>query len=191
MPQDPKQIEQELLLHFFNLINNRTSFKVAVDEKHVKVYTKFEESKMSVITEVPFVEGLIPDDFRFFIQNWAECAPKLNPLIESVQLLDPVNGYGTGKTVAVCPWPLSKRIMYTARYPLLDYKPGHHVFLMSERGAESRIDFTKQDAKDFALAKLYVAGYSFEPVLKNEQVVGTKILYVQCADAGGSVPLKL
>ena len=56
--------------------------------------------------------------------------------------------------------------MYSARYPCLDYKPDHHIFLMSERGSEPRIVFTAQDAQVFALAKLYVAGWSFEPVFK-------------------------
>jgi len=67
--------------------------------------------------------------------------------------------------------------MYSARYPCLDYKPDHHIFLMSERGSEPRIVFTAQDAQVFALAKLYVAGWSFEPV-SNKGLAGTKIFYV-------------
>ena len=39
---------------------------------------------MSVITEVLFVHDLVPDDFKFFILNWATCAKSLNPLIEEV-----------------------------------------------------------------------------------------------------------
>lgn len=105
------------------------------------------------------MEDVQPDDFKFFIENWAECASKLNPLIEEVKLLEPVNGYGTGRTVAVCPWPMSKRLMYTARYPCLNYRPGEHVFLMSSTGAEPRVEFTPEDAKIYAMAYLYVAGY--------------------------------
>lgn len=85
-------------------------------------------------------------------------------MIEEVKILEPVNGYGTGRTVAVCPWPLSKRIMYSARYPCLDYKPGEHIFLMSERGSEPRIVFTELEAANYALAKLYVAGWNFAPI---------------------------
>ena len=143
------------------------------------VYIHFEDTRASVITEVHPIPDLLPEDFKFFIENWASCAAKLNPLIEEVKLLEPVQGYGVGRTVAVLPWPLSKRVMYTARYPCLDYKPSEYLFLMSERGAESRMSFTEEDAKSFALARLFVAGWHFSPEFDNEGIeIGTKIFYV-------------
>lgn len=79
--------------------------------------------------------------------------------------------------------------MYTARYPCLDFKQNEHLFLMSERGAECRMIFTEEDAKSFALARLFVAGWHFSPETDNEDVViGTKIFYVQSADPGGIIP---
>ena len=161
------------------MINNRHTLKRAVDDKNLIVYTAFEGNKVTVITEVPELEDIHPDDFQYFIENWAECATKLNPLIEEVKLLDPVNGYGTGRTVAVCPWPMSKRLMYTARYPCINYKPSEHVFLMSSLGAESRSEFTPEDAKIYAMAYLYVAGYLFAPIQNAVSGnIGTRILYV-------------
>ena len=72
------------------MIENRTNFKKAVDEQNLIIYTLFEDSKMSIISEVPAVMDLLPEDFKFFIENWANCAAKLNPMIEVVQHLDPV-----------------------------------------------------------------------------------------------------
>lgn len=185
----PQLVEKQLQAHFFNLTENRSQFKKSELDKNLIVYTLFEGSKMTVITEVPHVPDLVPEDFKYFINNWVDCAAALNPLIESVEILEPVDGYGTGRTIAVCPWPLSKRLMYSARYPCLDFKPNHHIFIMSEKGSEPRIVFTETDAKTYALAKLYVAGWSFAPIIdSNNAVIGTTILYVQCADAGGNVP---
>jgi hypothetical protein len=65
------------------------------------------------------------------------------------------------------------------------------VFLLSERGAEQRIKFSKQDASKYVLAKLNIAGYSFEPVYNGDTLIGTKILYCICADAKGSIPVRL
>ena len=109
-------------------------------------------------------------------------------MIDSIDELEPVQGYNVTKTTANAPWPLSKRIIFAARYLCLDHEPNHHVLLVAEKGSESRAVFTEKDAAEFALARCYIAGWSFQPVYEGETLVGTRIFYVTCADAGGNVP---
>jgi hypothetical protein len=63
------------------------------------------------------------------------------------------------------------------------------MLLMSTKGYESKIIFTEEDQKDFALATCFVAGWEFLPVLDSEgNLIGTQIFYVSNADAGGNIP---
>ena len=67
------------------MLENRATFEKVVNEPEFIIYTSFEESKMSVISEIPCVDDLYPEDFIYFIQNWTSCAQKINPLIEEVK----------------------------------------------------------------------------------------------------------
>lgn len=67
------------------MIENRGTFEKVVNEPEFIIYTSFEESKMSVISEIPSVEDLLPEDFIYFIENWSSCAQKINPMIEEVK----------------------------------------------------------------------------------------------------------
>lgn len=145
---------------------------------------------MSVIIEANFPD-LVPNNFLYFLDNWASCSKKLNPLIDSAEELEPIQGFNVGRAVANTPWPLWKRVTFSARYPSVNYKKDEHLFILSERGAESVIEknFTEEDKKTFCLAKLFVAGWHFAPVHSAEgELVGTRILYLISADAGGAIP---
>ena len=149
---DMKQIEQELQEQFFRIVKNRSDYKVAVDEANLKVSTFFDDSKMSIITEVPCVQGVPPEQFKYFVDNWLDCVSHMNPLIKEVKELEPVQGIKVGRTLAEAPWPLANRVTYVARYPIKDYKDDEHLIMLSQRGAESRIQMTEQEKKDLALA---------------------------------------
>ena len=135
--QDLKLIEKELQDKFFQTIADNANVTLNTDEPNMKISTTFQDAQMCVITIVPCVEDLLPDDFIPFIENWADCIKDINPLLCRVEKLEPIQGYPVGKTVAECPWPLSNRINICARYPRLNWKPKEHLFVMSERGAES------------------------------------------------------
>ena len=169
------------------LVANMTSMNKTFDQDGIKVFTTFEGAMMSSVVEVAMVEGLTPmEDFNFFIENWPICAHKVNPLIIELKELEPVDGVSVAYTIAKCPAPLSNRINFAARYVRYDREPGEILFLMSERGAESRI--TTVD-KDLVKAQLFIAGWQFIPVEDAcGEVIGTKIFYLQSADAGGNIP---
>lgn len=188
--QDLKQIELELQTLFFKVVDERQTFPKVVEEPNMTIYqTVQDDGKTNIVTEVPLVEGVLPDEFKYFIENWAVAAKEINPMLDSITELEPVQGYKVSRSVANAPWPLSNRVVYAARYPCIDYKPNEHVYVMSERGAESRMIWTEQDEKDFALGKVFVAGWSFQPVSDSEGTcTGTRIYYLACADAGGNIP---
>ena len=108
-------------------------------------------------------------------------------MIDSIQELQPVQGINVTKTTATAPWPMSKRVMFAVRYPCIDYEQSHHILLVSEKGAESRNNYTEQDAAEFALARCHVAGWSFQLVYEAQNLVDTRIFHVSSADAGGKV----
>ena len=160
-----------------------------LDEPGLTIYQHYEDNgKMSIITELACAKNIMPNEFKYFIENWQNAAKDLNPLIDQVEELEPVQGFKVAMTIAKAPWPLSARIMFSGRYPTIDFKPNEHVFVMSERGAESRINFTQAHEKDHVLAKLSVAGWHFSPISQNDKCVGTRIFYLACADAGGNIP---
>lgn len=126
---------------------------------------------MSTVVSVNLVEGLFSNDFKYFIDNWSECVAQVNPLIVQVTSLEPVNGVPVSYTVAKCPPPLSNRLSFNARYVRYDREPGEILFMMSERGAESRVHTVD---KNLVLARCFVAGWQFIPVLDSAgEVVGT------------------
>ena len=125
------------------------------------------------------------------MDNWAQCSNKLNPLISSAVELEPSQGYNIGKAIADVPWPLWKRVTISARYPIKNFNNGGNMFILSERGAQSTIkkNFTEEEAKEYVLARLTIAGWRFIQVRSPEgNIVGTRVLYLICADAGGSIP---
>ena len=186
--QDLKQIEQELKTAFFKQIEQRATLVKAIEEPNLIVYNLFEGDNMTLIGEVPLARGMMPEEFKYFIQNWPVAAKQINSMIDSVEELEPVQGYNVTKTTANAPWPLSKRVIFAARYPCIHHEPDHHVLLIAEKGSETRAKFTEKDAAEFALARCHIAGWSFKPVYEGETLVGTRIIYVTCADAGGNVP---
>jgi hypothetical protein len=154
-----------------------TSMNKTFDQDGIKVFTTFEGAMMSSVVEVALVEGLTPmEDFNFFIENWPTCAPKVNPLIIELKELEPVYGVPIAYTIAKCPSPLSNRINFNARYVRYDREPGEILFMLSERGAESRITSFESN---LVKAKLVIAGWQFIPVRNTVgEVVGTKIFYL-------------
>lgn len=64
--------------------------------------------------------------------------------------------------------------------------------MLSERGAESRAALTEEEQNNLCLARLFIAGWHFAPVKSSDgQIKGTKICYLQSADAGGNIPSAL
>jgi len=44
----------------------------------------FTDTGMVMITEIKVIDNLTPEDFKYFMENWKDVAPKLNPQIASI-----------------------------------------------------------------------------------------------------------
>ncbi len=86
-----KIIEKELQDLFLATTSDLSKVpRVAVEEKgKYNIHQQFDGNKMSVIIEANF-DDLVPDNFLYFIENWATCAPALNPLIKTAVELEPI-----------------------------------------------------------------------------------------------------
>lgn len=190
--QDLNKIKTELQELFLSTTADLSKYPLVSSEENGKynVHQTNDGNKMSVIIEANF-NDLFPINFLYFINNWAVCSLVVNKMIKSAVELEPIQGYNIGKAIADTPWPLSNRITISARYPIINFRDNEHLFVLSERGAEASIkaNFSDEEAKDHVLAKLSVAGWHFAAVRSPEgKVIGTRVIYLICADAGGSIP---
>jgi hypothetical protein len=118
---------------------------------------------MTMVTEIKVINNLYPDDFKYFIENWGTVAPKLNPQLASITLLPEVEGYGTAKSVANAPYPLSNRVSFTARYPQVNYREHEHIFVVSSLGLDRIIsqNLTEKEKNDLVIATVFIGGWWF------------------------------
>ncbi len=73
------------------------------------------------------------------------------------------DGYGTAKSIANAPYPISNRVTFTARYPQLNFKPNEHVFVVSSKGLDEykNIHLSDKERKDFVIATVFIGGWWF------------------------------
>ena len=118
---------------------------------------------MTMVTEIKVIDNLYPEDFKYFLENWSEVAPKLNPQLASIQILPEEQGYGVGKTIANAPFPLSNRVSFTARYPQVNYRDNEHIFLVSSLGLDEVIsqNLNEKEKKDLVVATVFIGGWWF------------------------------
>lgn len=89
--QDLKKIEKELQELFLQTTADLNKIpRVAVEEKgKYNIHQAFDGNKMSVIIEAHF-DDLVPNNFLYFMDNWATCSSALNPLIKTAVELEPI-----------------------------------------------------------------------------------------------------
>lgn len=126
-------IEEELQAEFRDLVKRREELPISdnIDNGNMIIRTHYEEkgdkSKFTVVTEVKRAKnGLLPSDFQYFIENWADCCRDINPLVVDVKHYPDVEGYGVSRSTADAPWPLAQRVSYAARYIKTHMNPDEH-----------------------------------------------------------------
>ena len=82
------------------------------------------------------IEGLSVDDFRPFMANWEAHGADANPSIASITKVGTDEGVDILKVHGKAPWPISDRIMFSARYLDLDREDGSHMMLFCGHGNE-------------------------------------------------------
>ena len=139
------------------------------------------------------IEGLVPDDFRTFFENWDTLGADANDTIDYITKVQSDNGVDTMKVVAKAPWPISNRIMFSTRYMEFSDEIGHMMLFCSSGNEEIMADPTKfleKEKKKLVVATVFCSGWWVKPI-KDESgaVVATEMLYFSQIDAGGMIPV--
>ena len=187
-----EQIEEQLSTELFALIEKREAIPLNREEDNgnivVRCLNNEADNTVTIVTEVKHVQDLQCEDFAFFFQNWEHIVMKLNPSILEMTECEPVEGIKVSKSLAKCPWPLSNRLSFVARYPRMHFRPNEHLFMVSVRGAESRIVLNDKEKEELALAKVKIGGWWISPYDKDNLAAGVRIFNVQNSEAGGNIP---
>ena len=142
--------------------------------------------------EQKLISGLVPDDFRTFFERWGEVGASANDTVESITHCGSDEGVDIFKVVAIAPWPISNRVMFSTRYLELDVDGGHIMLFCSdgnERYMNDEAIFPAKEKKKLVVAAVHLSGWWVKPV-KNDQneIIGTHMLYYSAIDAGGNIP---
>ena len=76
------------------------------------------------VVEVKVVDGLKPEDFKVFFENWAKASEEINDTVKRVDLLENEEGFDVYKMEISFPWPLWNRLMIVTLYPKPDQADG-------------------------------------------------------------------
>ena len=115
--------------------------KITEDGGNIEVRQSWdaENNVMIVFGEQKLIEGMVPDDFRTFYENWDTVGAEANDTLELVEKVGSDEGVDTMKCIASTPWPLSNRVMFSTRYLEFDVD-GAHMMLFSGDGNQRFID---------------------------------------------------
>ena len=167
--------------------------KIEEESGNVQVRQSWDEAKNVMVNfaEQKVIDGIVPDDFKPFFDNWDTLGAGANDTIESLSKVGSDDGVDTMKVVAKAPWPISNRIMFSTRY--LESEDGGHMMLFcsagNERYAADEAIFTAKEKKKLVVATVFCSGWWVKPVKNAEgAVTGTNMLYYSCIEAGGNIP---
>ena len=125
------------------------------------------------------IEGIVPDDFKPFFENWDTHGASANDTVESITKVQTDNGVDTMKVVAKAPWPISNRVMFSTRYLEFDVDGGHMMLFCSDGNSDMPNQFLDaKEKKKLVVATVYLSGWWVKPV-KDESgaVIGTHMQY--------------
>ena len=154
-----EQIRAELQEKYFGIIDNKDKLVLHTDEENLKLYLHWDEQTMSIVVDVPLLQDLCPDDFRYFLDEWHIYVRKVNKVIVDAQEFEPIEGIPISMTEAQCPPPLCNRVSFYARFNFPNFTPSSHLNFASERGSEPRINWTEEHDAKYVRARCHIAGW--------------------------------
>ena len=141
--------------------------------------------------EMKRIEGVTPEDFRPYIEQWETDGIESNRNIKRGGKVATDNGVDTIVAEINAPWPVWNRIMFITRYMELDVD-GTHMMLTCSDGNQQYLDdpniYTEHDKNNFVLAHMYANGCIVRPVIEDGNIVATNLILMQQVDVGGSLP---
>ena len=157
--------------------------KIEEEGGNIQVRQSWDEATnvMMAFGEQKVIEGLVPDDFRAFFEQWDQHGAGANDTIDTIDKVGTDEGVDTMKVVAKAPWPLSNRVMFSTRYLEMDQE-GSHMILFSAAGNERYQNdaniFTEKERKKLVVAICHLSGWWVKPVKDDSgATIGTHMLY--------------
>ena len=162
--------------------------KITADDGNLEVRQSWdtENKLMTVFGKQRRIEGLVPDDFRPFFENYEQHGAAANKLIKLIEkLCTNSEGFDTFKCHAHAPWPIWNRIMFITRFMEFSEEEGHIMLFCSDQNEDVMADetyFTAQERKKMVVATCYCSGMWIKPI-KDESgaVVATEMLFLNNA----------
>ena len=116
--------------------------------ENVPVHTTLEDGNVTVrqsadgwdvmnVAEVKVIDGLKPEDFKCFFDNWAAASVEINDTCKRVDKCDEEEGHDIYKMEINFPWPLWNRLMILALYKRYDQENGEQICFFSCAGNEA------------------------------------------------------
>ena len=103
------------------------------------------------VAEAKRIEGLAPEDFKYFFDRWPEASVEINEKCKRVDKCDEEEGYNVYKMEVNFPWPLWNRLFILTLYPKYDQENEEQICFFSCEGNEAMKEkhWTKEDEKNF------------------------------------------
>ena len=130
------EIKARIKANFVQLVEtmDQHELKISEDEGNLEVRQTWDETGVQLaFGQVKRVEGLTPDDFRMFIEQWDTIGIQSNASIVRGGKVAEDNGVDTIIAEGHAPWPISNRITLVTKYMDLDID-GSHMMLTSSDG---------------------------------------------------------
>merc|ERR1711920_145281 len=89
------------------------------------------------VAEAKVIDGLTPDDFKVFFDNWGPASVEINETCKRVDKCDEEEGHDIYKMEVNFPWPLWNRLMILALYKRYDQPNGEIICFFADYGNEA------------------------------------------------------
>ena len=176
------------------LIETMDQHEIKIEEQdgNLVIRQSWDESGVQLaFGEIKRIEGVTPDDFRPYMEQWETHGIESNRNLKRGGKVASDNGVDTMVAEIHAPWPVSNRIVFITRYLELDVD-GTHMMLTSSDGNQRYLDdpeiYTQEDKDNLVLAHMYANGCIVRPVIEDGNIVATNMILMQQVDAGGSLP---
>ena len=142
------------------------------------------------IGEYKRIDGLTPDDYKMFFNDWGPASVEINDTCLRVDEVDQEGGYKVVKMECKFPWPMWNRMFILTLYPKFDQENEEQIFFFASHGNEAMKTkhWTEYDTKNYCYATQPIAGWILTPIKEGDKVVATHMWFINCVNVGGNIP---
>ena len=124
--QTRADIDKSLMTKALEIYDKAGDLKIVIQREDPAITGKllvrqaWDEDKMVSVADAR-VDGLAPEDFKEFFQNWEQYGAEANPILKEVELVETTpEGQKVCKMIVKTPWPIWNRCLISAFYNNFD-----------------------------------------------------------------------